>query len=81
MLTIVDIAPGDGRTIDTNILCGSIQLDRIMKLYLTTQGRPKVSDWNVWRKVLMLVVTGEKNQLFNPVGKFVEILEQLYVNK
>ena len=57
VLTVADIASGNGRTIDTNILRGTILIDRIRNLDFATQGRSKVSDWNIWRKVLKKALT------------------------
>ena len=78
---MADIASGNGRTIDTNILRGTILIDRIRNLDFATQGRPKVSDWNIWRKVLKLALTDGQNQLCNPVGRWVENVEDLYANE
>lgn len=81
VLTVADILLYDGRTIDTNILLGTVLIDRIMKLDVATQGQPKVSDWNIWRKLLNLALTGDQNQLCNPVGRWVENIKELYTNE
>ena len=59
---------GDGKSIDSKILEGTVLVDRIRNFDFATQGRPKGSDWTVWRKVLRLALTGDRVQLKNPVG-------------
>lgn len=60
VLTVADTASGDGRTIDTNIFRVTILIDRIKKLDFSTQGRPRVSDWTIWRKVLKLALIDDQ---------------------
>lgn len=81
LVNVADIASGDGWTIDTNILRGTILTDMIRKLKVNTQARPKVSDWTVWRNVLKLALRGDQNQYCNPVGRWVGNIKELYANE
>lgn len=52
VLTVVDIASGDGRFIHDNTLEGERVLDRVPNFDWAIQGIPSTSDWTAWRKVV-----------------------------
>ena len=78
---IADIASGDGKYIENNMLTGIIQLDRIRDFDWLNQGRPTISDWVVWRKLLKHSILGSKGVLKKSVGMWIHEVEEMYKNK
>ena len=63
---------GNGKYIDTNILKGTIQLDMIRDFDWTNQGRPTISDWIVWRKLLNNRMIGSQGLLNKSMVKWIK---------
>ena len=78
VLTVADIASGDGKTIDDNVLRGILQQDRVRKIEWAVQGRPKSTDWGVWKKVLKLSLLNYQGFLVESVGKWVDDIKEIY---
>ena len=52
LLTVADIASGDGRSINNDIFKSNIQQDRVRKYNWPVQYKPKSTDWTVCRRLL-----------------------------
>ena len=72
VLTISDIASGNGKFIERNIQNGRRLYGRARTLDWAIQGKPKKTDWTVWRRVLKRSITNEIGKLHMPVGKWIE---------
>ena len=81
VVTVACITSGFGKFIDTNMLTGIIQLDRIRDFYWSNQGRPTISDWIVWIKVLKYSMLGPQGALKKPEGMWIHKIEEMYKNK
>lgn len=79
VLTITDIAPGDGRSINNNILKDKIQLDRVRRLEWTVRGKHKATDWAAWRNMLKVSVLSYQDYPMEPVGKWISTIDDAYI--
>ena len=78
VLTVGDVASGDGCTIDRNITKGVLQMHRARNIEWPYQGRPKQTDWYIWNRVLKLSILDNHYLLEQPVGKWIGEVEGLY---
>ena len=78
VLTVGDIASGDGKNIDDGIKKGQLQLARERNIEWPAQGRPKRTDWYAWSKVLKESLLNSLGALSQPLGQWEANLENVY---
>ena len=78
VLTVGDIASGDGCFIDEGMRKGNLQLHRARALDWLTQHRPKRTDWYTWSRVLKQSLLNEQGKLVQPVGKWLHHVDTAY---
>ena len=78
VLTVGDIASGDGKYIADGIIKGKYTTARARKLEWPVQGRPKKTDWAVWARVLKLSLLNQFGSLTYQVGKWVRHEGMMY---
>ena len=79
-LTVGDIASGDGRTIDANVLAGIKTACRARNMTWPTQGRPKNTDWVVWRKLLQSCFQTSNKVLITPLTSWFHVAMTTYLD-
>lgn len=52
MLTVADIISSDGKYAPDNILTRRKELDRVTSFDWAIHGRPTVSSWTIWKKMI-----------------------------
>ena len=81
VLSVGDIASGDGRSIDGRIHKGKLLLSRARNIDWPVQGRPKQTDWYIWNKVLKTSLLNSAGYLTHPVGRWLPNLENIYCKR
>ena len=81
VLSVGDIASGDGRSIDGRIHKGKLLLSRARNIDWPVQGRPKQTDWYIWNKVLKTSLLNSAGYLMHPVGRWLPNLENIYCKR
>ena len=81
VLTVGDIASGNGKTVDEGIRKGQRQLGRARNLEWPVQGKPKSTYWNAWRKVLKESILNTNGDLIQAVGKWNANIDNIYCAK
>ena len=78
VLTVGDIASGDGRYIDKGMQKGIFNAARARNLEWPYQGRPKKTDWYAWSKVLQRSLVNSTGSLSIPVGQWAAKMDDMY---
>ena len=78
VLTVGDIASGDGRSIDAGMKKGKFNISRARNLEWQTQGYPKKTDWYVWSKVLKESLLNPLGTLNSPLGRWLHHADKIY---
>ena len=71
VLTVADMASGNGQHIDTNMWIGKRQYGRARTIDWAIQGKPKATDWTAWRRVLKRSITNDTKKIHSPVGRWI----------
>jgi hypothetical protein len=78
VLTVADIASGDGRFVDDDMFKGLRNDARERALNWPVQGKPKSTDWGVWRKVIRQSLLNSQGQLLKTVGRWLPKIDTKY---
>ena len=78
-LTVGDIASGNGRSLDTNVLAGTKNLYRARDITWPAQGKPKNTDWVVWRKLLQDCFLNTNKRLLTSLGSWCPCVTTSYM--
>ena len=81
MLTVGDIASGDGQYIDDGVKKGFLQHSRARNIDWPYQGRPKQTDWYTWNKVLRHSLLDYGGKLIYPLKKWVRNVDDMYLTE